>query len=252
MSGKLSSRLGIQSFCFRAFKEHERLCEALRECGVTHFELCGAHIRPDKDFDGAVAALELYRRNGITVSAYGVHGFGADETPARKVFEFAAAADFPTISADLSPEALPMVEKLCEEYGKKIAVHNHGRKHRLGPVWALEELFKQTSPNVGLCLDTAWMLDASGDPLAAAKKFQDRLYGVHLKDFVFDRAGKHEDVIVGTGNLDLRAFTAFLAETNFDGYLTLEYEGDRDAPVPSTKKCATAVKAVLVEVEGEG
>jgi sugar phosphate isomerase/epimerase len=248
MSGKLSARLGIQSFCFRSMKTHEQLIGALLECGVNHFELCGIHFDPQKSGD-AKAVVEQYKRSGIALSAFGVNGFTADEAAARKVFEFAAAAGFPTISADFQPSALPVVEKLCGEYQKKVAVHNHGRKHRYGPVWALESLFNNSSPNIGLCLDTAWMLDSGGDPLAVAEKFRDRLYGVHLKDFTFDRAGKHQDVIVGTGNLNLPAFAAFLVKTNFDGYLTLEYEGDKDHPVPSVKKCVESVRAAFAQVE---
>ena len=38
------------------------------------------------------------------------------------------------------------------------------------------------------------------------EKFGKRMYGVHVKDFVFDRAGKWEDVVVGTGNLKLKEF----------------------------------------------
>ena len=38
------------------------------------------------------------------------------------------------------------------------------------------------------------MLDSGGDPLAVADKFRDRLYGLHVKDFVFKPDGKPEDV----------------------------------------------------------
>ena len=88
------------------------------------------------------------------------------------------------------------------------------------------------------------MLDSGSDPLAVAKQFRERLFGVHLKDFVFDRAGKPEDVIIGTGNLDLNGLLAYLDETAFDGTLTLEYEGDYNAPIPATKQCVEAVRRV--------
>jgi sugar phosphate isomerase/epimerase len=68
---------------------------------------------------------------------------------------------------------------------------------------------------------------------------------VHVKDFVFDRAGKPSDVVVGQGNLDLHAFLKTLGEINFDGYFTLEYEGDVNDPVPSTRQCVQAVRAAL-------
>ena len=42
------------------------------------------------------------------------------------------------------------------------------------------QVFASTSPRIGLCLDTAWALDAHEDPVAMAGKFADRLYGVQF------------------------------------------------------------------------
>jgi len=244
MAVDLLANLGIQSWCFRGFKTHEQVIEALKQCGVDKIELSAAHWKPSDDVEPA-EVVDLYRRHGITISSYGVYGIGQDEAEARRVFELAEAAGFETLSADLRPGGLEVAEKLCRQYGKKIAIHNHGRRHRLGPVWALEELFGKASANVGLCLDTAWMIDSGEDPVAVARKFADRLYGVHMKDFVFDRAGKPEDVIIGQGNLDLPAMLAALQEIDFAGYFTLEYEGDVEDPVPATAKCVEAIRAAM-------
>ena len=247
MTVDLKSRLGIQSWCFRGLKRHEQVIDALKKCGVDKIELSAAHLLPWDEADLA-GVVDLYRGNGISVSAYGLYGFAEDEAQARAVFELAKLAEFPVITADLGPTGLDLVERLCQEYGKRIAIHNHGRRHRLGSVWALEELFERCSANVGLCLDTAWMIDSGEDPVQMARKFADRLYGVHLKDFVFDRAGKVEDVTVGQGNLDLPAMLGLLGEIGFDGYFTLEYEGDVDNPVPAVAKCVQAIREVLAQV----
>ncbi|HEX2950799.1 MAG TPA: TIM barrel protein, partial [Armatimonadota bacterium] len=79
--------------------------------------------------------------------------------------------------------------------------------------------------------------DSGENPVAAAEKYADRLYGVHVKDFIFGRNGAPEDVIVGTGNLDLPQLFATLTSNGFSGYLTLEYEGDEKNPVPSVREC---------------
>lgn len=234
VKNNLISRLGIQSWCFREFKETSKVIRALDECGVNHLEICPVHIDVKKN---AAEVLKEYTDAGIRISSFGVSYFTKDEEAARKVFEFAKMDDFSTIGADLGEGGLETAEKLCREYGKKIAIHNHGRKHTLGSVEALGKLFAKSSPNVGLCLDTAWMLDSGEDPVAVAEKFKERLYGLHIKDFVFDRAGKPEDVVVGTGNLNLEKLASFLSKINFGGYITLEYEGDKDNPVPALKKC---------------
>ena len=121
-----TSKLGIQSWCFHTYKETEKVIEALGKCGVDKIELCGVHL----DVHSPAGTLQQYRDNGITVTSFGVHYFSTDEAEARKVFEFACLAGFPAISADLDLNALDMVEKLCAEYGKKIAIHNHGRRRR--------------------------------------------------------------------------------------------------------------------------
>ena len=72
--------------------------------------------------------------------------------------------------------------------------------------------------------------------------FGERLYGVHIKDFVFDRAGKPEDVVVGTGNLDLPGLFKAMAEVSFNGSPILEYEGDIENPVPALRQCVEAVR----------
>lgn len=243
--GELSDRIGIQGYCFRALEAPGGLIGALGECGADRLEMWGGHLDPSRD-PGWAEALDHYRKRGITISSYGVHRFDGDEAGARPVFEFARRAGFPVISADLAPGGLETAEALCREYGRKIAVHNHGRKHPLGSVAALEELFAASSANIGLCLDTAWMLDSGEDPLAVARRFRSRLYGLHLKDFVFDRAGRPADVIIGTGNLDLPSLAGYLAESDFDGYLTLEYEGDSEDPVPPIRECLEAVRAAFL------
>lgn len=238
MNDELLSRLGIQSWCFRKYATVAELIPDLRSCGVNHLEICGVHV----DWSNPAETVKICRDAGVVLSAFGVNRFTADEAAARRVFEFAALAGIPTISADIQFEAIDLIEKLCAEYGKKLAHHNHGRKHLTGSLAMLDELFRRTSPNVGLCLDTAWMLDSGEDPVAVAEKYRERLYGLHLKDFVFDRAGKPADVVIGTGNLHLDAMMKLLRKTGFSGYLTIEYEGDKEDPVPALKCCVAEAK----------
>jgi inosose dehydratase len=214
--------------------------DRLKSCGVSRIELCGFHVQPSAP--ESAAHLALYRDAGVGVTAYGVHHFSGSEAEGRVVFDFAKAAGATTISAHVPPGAVAVAEKLCKEYGIRIAIHNHGRKDRLGPAWALDDLFKATSPNIGLCLDTAWMLDAGEDPVAIAEKFIGRLYALHVKDFIFDRAGRPHDVVVGTGNLDLGGLLKLLVKHRWSGNCTIEYEGDVENPVPALTACVKAIQ----------
>ncbi len=241
-------RLGIQSWCFRGYKTHEEVVEALRACDVDRIELSGAHIKP-WEIDDPAAVVKFYEDHGVEISAYGGVQITADRDRARKVFDFARLAKFDTLTVFFGEGGIETAESLCEEYGMKVALHNHGRRMRYGAPWELDEVFEKTSLNVGLCLDTAWMLDSGRDPLEMAERYADRLYGVHVKDFVFDRAGRPKDIIVGEGNLDLPGFLATLDKIKFDGYFTLEYEGDIDNPIPATKQCVEAVRKAAREYD---
>jgi sugar phosphate isomerase/epimerase len=151
------------------------------------------------------------------------------------------------MSCDFAPEGVPaafdLADDLAEEYGIKLAIHNHGGRHWLGNSQTLRSILGMTGDQIGLCLDTAWALDAGENPLKMIEEFGPRLYGIHIKDFVFDRARKPEDVVVGSGNLDLARLLSTLETANFNGYAVLEYEGDVENPVPALTECVKAVRA---------
>lgn len=236
-------RIGVQSWCFRTYKTTDEVIAAVQASGLDALELCGVHLDIN-DAAAVVTALARYRESGIAITSFGVAGMPNDEAACRPLFEFAQKAGFTAISADPDPTAFALVEGLCAEYGVNIAIHNHGRRHRWGAVRELEAVFARTSPHIGLCLDTAWMLDSGENPVKIARHFADRLYGVHIKDFTFQADGSAEDVIVGTGNLQLPALFTALQEINFRGYTTLEYEGDESNPIPSVQACVGVLQRI--------
>lgn len=238
--------LGIQSYCFRKFLPLPELIDALRQAGLSYVEIWPRHLswtlaQPEID-----DALSLLEREGISVSAYGAVEFSNDEAAARPIFSFAQQAGIGALTVTkVDPDALSLVDRLSKEYGVLAAIHNHGRHHHYGRFEQIEEVFSQTSRRFGLCLDTAWFLDAGCDPIEAIDVFQERLYGVHLKDFVFDDQGGHRDVIIGTGGVDLPRFMKRLQEVGFDGYLSIEYEGDPDDPLPQVIQCVRVVQEAI-------
>jgi len=241
----ITGGLGIQSYCFRNFKKNEDVARMIKECGASAVELCGVHADFGKP-ETFAAAIAPYRAAGVAIVSIGVEGVGAEavELEKRFVFALAAGARHMSISFKLGevPACYRTAEQLAGKYGIRLAIHNHGGRHWLGSAEVLGSVFAQTNATVGLCLDTAWALHSHEDPVKMIETFSGRLYGLHLKDFVFNRTGKHEDVVVGTGNLDLPAAATALNAAKFDGYCVVEYEGDADNPVPALGKCVTAIK----------
>jgi sugar phosphate isomerase/epimerase len=243
----LKTELGAQSYCFRHFKDNATVIEKLKECGLNRIELCGVHA-DFTDESGFDAVIQQYSDAGVTITSIGVQGFKNDEANERKFFEFARRAGCKVISASFDintvPECFEAVTKLADEFDINLAIHNHGGYDWLGNATTLRKVFSMTSERIGLCLDTAWALQAGENPLKFAEEFGTRLYGLHIKDFVFDRAGKGEDVVVGTGNLDLPKLFEILKSQDYNGYAVLEYEGDVENPVPAIQQCVEAVRQV--------
>ena len=237
-------KLGVQSYCFRKFRDNKVVARMVRDCGLDRIELCGVHC----DFTDVFKFRDVvatYRDAGVQICSIGVQGMNNDASKERNFFEFIKMAGANLISVDFSPESVPeayrTAEKLADEYDVKLAIHNHGSRHWLGSEQMLNYVFKNTSSRIGLCLDTAWALDSREDPLHLVEKFKERIYIVHLKDFIFDRSAKPQDVILGEGNLNLKGLLEVLDKNSFSGEAVIEYEGDVENPVPAIKKCVEAV-----------
>ncbi len=246
----IPQQLAVQSYCYRGFKDNEQFIEKVKETGLSRVEICKVHVdfTDESAFDDVVA---LYADRGIEIVSIGVQRLTDDEAAERKYFEFCRKAGARMISVDFSPDSVPgsyrTAEKLADEYDVRLAIHNHGGRHWLGSKQMLAHVFANTSDRIGLCLDTAWAMHSHEDPIALAEQFAEqfgkRLYAVHIKDFIFDRAGQHQDVVVGTGNLDLAKFNETLKAIDFNGLAILEYEGDVDNPVPALQECVEAIRA---------
>lgn len=241
----IGKELAVQSYCYRGFKDIHQFLAKVKETGLDRVELCFAHVKPSQPetFD---AILKAHKDAGVQIISYGVHGMGQNEADDRAAFEFCKAAGAKQMNIDFKPEtfqkALPFAEKLAEEYDLKLMIHNHGGRHWLGSAQMLEYVFSQASRRIGLGMDTAWMLHSHEDPIAMVERFGKRLYGLHLKDFTFNRDGSFQDAVVGTGCLNLTALNEALRKIDFNGVAILEFEGNVDNPVPATIECVKNIR----------
>ena len=246
--------LALQSYCLRGFKDNRKAAQLVKECGLSGIEVWRGHI----DFqDPSIyqEALAIYKSEGVELVSIGVNPITGDEATDRPIFEFARAAGIEVMSVDFKIDGITdsfrVAEHLADEYDVRLAIHNHGGRHWLGSSTALAWVFGQTSDRIGLSLDTAWAIDSRENPVEWVRQFGDRLYILHLKDFLYSPNREPEDVIVGTGNLSLADLDKALRDVAFDGAWVLEYEGDVDDPVPALKECVTAIKGGMSLLEGK-
>lgn len=245
----VSKSVGVQSWCFRAFKNPEALIEQVKGMGVSRLELCGVHA----DFnnpDAFAGVANTLKNAGITITSLGVQYFGGkpEEENWFKCAKYAGASMIST-SFDLAkmPDVMPQTLTLADKYNINLGIHNHGGYDWLGSNRMLNHILSQTSPRLGMCLDTAWMLQAGEDPIKFADKWADRLYGVHIKDFTFKSTGKGEDVVIGTGNLKLRELMSIVSgkAAGVCKCVTIEYEGDENNPGPKLAECVEKIKEAV-------
>lgn len=238
---------GIQSWCFRKFPTLPAFFQQLQASGVNRTEVCGVHVDFKKP-DTFSQAIREFRDAGVTIQSIGVQMIeGKPEE--RHYFDFCQQAGVKYMSVTFRPQgmwnAFRHAEKLAEEYDLRLGIHNHGGYDWLGNQTMLQYIFDNTSPRIGLTLDTAWAIDAKQDCLQWVEKFASRLVGVHVKDFTYTPDRQGHDVIIGQGNLDLPRFATALQHAGFNGYTVIEYEADAQNPAPKLKQCVEVLKPLM-------
>jgi sugar phosphate isomerase/epimerase len=246
----LLQNLGVQSYCFRHFPDNATVAAKVRGIGLENIELCAVHANFD-DPGSFSPIAKIYADAGVGIVSLGVQTFtGADREKAW--FECAALAGASHISAHFQiatfQQAIPRVREWAREFEIRVGIHCHGGYMFGGSPDEIDYLISLGSPEIGLCIDTAWAMQIgphAGNPVEWTKKFAGHITGVHFKDFVFEKNAQWKDVIVGTGNLDLPAFATGLVAGGFDGMAVIEYEAEVESPDNALRSCVASMRTAL-------
>ncbi len=240
---------GVQSYCFREFKDNPTVARLVRETGLDKIEVCAVHA----DFNSPAAWKEIVRQyndGGVSIISIGVQTFNGDDRE-EAWFECAATAGARHLSChfqvDTYLHAIPKVRRWARAHDIRVGIHTHGGYMFGGSPDVMRHLIGLGSPEIGLCLDTAWALQigpARGNPVDWARDFRGHVTGIHYKDFTFESNGQWQDTVVGEGNLDLSSLIRELEDGGFDGMAVLEYEADPANPVPALKRCVERMRAL--------
>jgi sugar phosphate isomerase/epimerase len=105
-----------------------------------------------------------------------------------------------TFMGEPKPEQLDLLDKLANEYGINIAIHNHDQG--ISPIyWRPENVLKACegrSKRIGACPDLGYWLRSGIDPIEALRILKDRIHVVHMHD-LHEPGGHGHDVPWGTG-----------------------------------------------------
>ena len=240
-------KMGLQSYSLRGLTtagkpDLEKALQATKDLGLNYWESYVAHIPVD-----AKRAMEFKEKAasfGVNVIGYGVMRFNKDHDANRKIFEFAKAMDLGYVSADPDPDSFDSLDKLVEEYGVGIGIHNHGPGHRYDTIDKIAAVLKNHHEKVGCCVDTGHFLRSKEDPVRAVEVFGKRTFGVHLKDV----KNATEFTVLGKGDLRTVDLLKALAKINYAHCLAIEYEEHPANPISEIAECLTAARSAVEKI----
>jgi sugar phosphate isomerase/epimerase len=243
-------KIGLQSYSLRGLTSGGRAdvtkaLAASRELGVHYWESYTAHVPLTSTPEQLATLKAMMEAAGVHLNGYGVVHLGKDEAADRKVFEFARGLGIAYLSADPDPKGFDLLDKLVEEYGIPVGIHNHGPGHQYASIDTIARAIKDHSPKIGCCVDTGHFLRSKEDPVRAVEVFGNRVYGVHLKDV---KDAEHF-TILGKGDLRTADLLKALAANKYAYCLAVEYEENPEHPVDDIKACLAELHTRIAAME---
>ena len=239
-------KVGIAGFSFRHFTLDQTL-EMMQRVGVNYLCIKDFHLPYNATKAECDAFHAKLKSKGIIGYAVGPINLASmkNEQMIDDAFEYAKRAGVKLIVGVPGIEHLPYVDKKVKEYDFKFAIHNHGPKDQRYPnAKAIWELVKNLDPRIGMCLDIGHNIRTGADPTDDLKKYQKRVFDIHLKD-VTAAAAEGTDIEMGRGVIDFPAFVKMLRKVKFDGVCSLEYEKDMNDPLAGIAESIGNFKGVM-------
>jgi type 1 glutamine amidotransferase/sugar phosphate isomerase/epimerase len=240
-------RLGLTAYTFHRFSLFESIDKTaklgLSDIGGLSFQQVGGGIA--KPCDASLTDEELQQVRfkmddaGLRMPTHYYAKIPNDEAGCRRVFEFARKLGIETLISEPPPESLDLIEKFCDEYDIKLAIHNHGPKQS-PDYWHPDKLLAHCanrSPRIGACPDLGYWMRSGVDPVAGIRKLGKRLITIQLHDLNELTPNGH-DVPWGTGAGQTEAVIQAIAETGTTPTLFgLEFSHDFDDNEPEAAAC---------------
>ncbi|HMB03158.1 MAG TPA: sugar phosphate isomerase/epimerase [Isosphaeraceae bacterium] len=239
-------KLGLQSYSLRGYTKGgkpnlDKALAVTKDLGLKYWEAYPAHVPTVSSPAEARKFIKQAADYGVTIIGYGVVGLGKDHDANKRCFDFAKAMDLGYLSADPDPDSFDGLDRLVEEYGIGVGIHNHGPGHRYGTIDAIADAIKDRNPKIGCCVDTGHFLRSREDPVRAIEVFGDRVFGVHLKDVKDAKTF----TTLGKGDLRIADFLKALAKIPYNYGLMIEYEENPQDPSDDIRACLDAYREAL-------
>lgn len=258
---RLGWRFGPAAYTFKnqTFFETIEKADALGMAWVGGLNVQTVSAGIPKKLDPSLTDAEIRQvrqhlvRHGVTLLSYYHFDLPAEEAACRRIFEFGKKLGIETFIAEPKPEALDLVERLCEEYQIKVAIHNHGP--RLSPVyWRPEGVLAACagrSPLLGSACDLGHWAKEGIDGLEAIRLLGPRVITLQMHD-ASEMGAQGHDVPWGTGVIDLEGILRHLKKEKINPVMfELEYSYNWDHSEPELRQSAEWFDAQALALAGE-
>lgn len=250
---KLGWRLSCQAWTFRELSLSDTI-DLIHRMGFRYIEMFPGQRFSKDNATGVdqntspelIAELKAHlKAANVTPVAFGVVGMGNNEAECRKVFEFAKALGLKSITTEPSEDAVPMIDKLCQEYKIPIAIHNHPQPSHY---WNPETVLKVAdgrSKFIGSCADTGHWYRSGLNPTECIQQLKGRITAFHFKDLSADKM----DAPWGTGVCDAMGMLREAKKQGFRGTFSIEYESTSGQTlVDNVAKCCAFFSKAATEL----
>ena len=257
---QLGWKLAVHSYTFRKFSIFDAI-DMTAALGVKYMSISGS---ANVDGTNSLTTIDMTDAQRAQVDEkLRADGFGNfvnigvvqlpnDEAKCRKVFEFAKKWNIGVLVSEPPTNALDLIDKLCQEYQIKVAIHEHPKGHSIywNPDIVLAAI-KGRSPWIGACADVGHWIRSGLDPLECIKKLDGHIIALHFKDLNEYGMNAH-DVPWGTGVGKTRAIMEELKRQHFHGAFCVEYEYHWENSSPEIAQCVKFFNQTCDELVAEG
>lgn len=116
--------------------------------------------------------------------------------------------------------------------------------------------FKSVVPGLKLTFDSGNAYCGGEDPVESYEKCVSDIVHVHFKDYARSEHEKpgyqkmlsgayYESALTGEGGIDFISLARCMLDNEYDGYIDLEYEGDKYPPIEAVKRMATYIRELF-------
>ncbi len=248
-------KLGTQAWTFNRFTLFEAI-EKTRSMGLDYIQAypgqkvspeIPAGFGPDLSDEQRKAIKSKLAETNVQLVAFGVTAISGDQADARKLFAFAKEMGIGTIVSEPGEDQIDLIDKLCQEYEIKLAIHNHPNpSHYWNPDTVLK-MCEGRSKWIGACTDVGHWVRSGLDPVDCLKKLQGRIHDVHIKEI-----DDGHDVVWGTGQGRIKGILEELDRQSYQGTFAIEYEYNWDNNLPEIRESIAYFNSVACGLKPTG